>query len=372
MSAVGLVCASCGRTYPVEQEHGIDEGCPCCRMGVKAEEENLSPDARFNTVLQKFSRRLSPHEVDLIQEMHTEGVINTLWLRRNYQLENITASEDVEVVEKAKPLIFDHYQALQEIGEGGMGIVYKGRDMVTGETVAIKRLHPERVGDGHARIRFLRELNFLKELSHPNILPLLDGGEQNGEYFLVTLFIEDGSLEKRMKELPPKRHFNDVAPLFAILLQIGQALAYAHAMGLIHRDVKPANILLDGDYPYLADFGLAKQLGVESPQLTQGAVGTPCYMAPELWQKKTTPQVDIYSLGVILYEIVTGEYPFPGDKAEEILVKQLSTRPRSPHFLNPYLPSSLNGIILKALARDPQKRHACVQEFVDELAQILV
>jgi serine/threonine-protein kinase len=252
-----------------------------------------------------------------------------------------------------------------------MGIVYRGRHRETGDLVAIKRLHPEKVVEDTVRERFLREVQFLKALSHPNILPLLAGGEEGGGYFLVTPFVEGGSLEHRIRELPPVRLWADLEPIVMMVIQIARTLHYAHEQGFVHRDVKPANILLAGEHPYLADFGLAKQIHSDAASLTQGAVGTPCYMAPELWQKRVTPQADIYSLGVILYELMAGEYPFTGSTPEQILVQQISSKPRPPVASNSPSPFTLNGPILKALARNPIQRQTSAGELSRELQHIL-
>ena len=323
--------------------------------------------ANFTRILESLKKQgdLDPEELKLIGEMRNEGAINTLWLQHHYQQSN--REQEVEVIEEFKPISFADYQALFAFAEGAAGIVYKGWQVGTDNLVAIKRLYSHSIS---SRQRFLRELEFLKKLSHPNILPLLAGGEQDGEYYLVTAYIADGSLEQKLDQMPLRRTLSDIAPFLAVIIQIGKALEYAHSQGIVHRDVKPANILLSGNHPYLADFGLARQIGQDT-DLTRGAVGTPCYMAPELWDRKVFVQSDIYSLAVILYEVLSGSYPFSGQTPEQILARQLSTRPRPPVSGDLHLPSRLNDVVLQALDRDHTRRHDSMQKFIAALLQIL-
>jgi len=310
---------------------------------------------------------LDGEELALIREMYDGGAINTMWVKQNYSLENL--DEDVEVVEEVQHVIYGPYHALYPVAHGASGTIYKAWEYGTDNIVAIKHLRPKKLSF-YARERFLREMDLLKSLSHTNILPILAGGEQDGEYFLVTPFMKGGSLEKRLRQLPAHRAMSDIAPLLAIVIQIGKALEFSHAQGIIHRDIKPSNILMDGDHPYLADFGLARKID-QATDLTKGAVGTPCYMASELWQKKVTPKSDIYSMAVMLYEIVTGEYPFPGTSAEQILAKQLMSKPKPPISKDMALPQELNSFILRSLHSQPECRHPNITIFIHELIDIL-
>lgn len=388
MQTFRFVCSGCKRIYRLKAQNPSCEWiCYHCGSVLQpapaVENKAGGNQVGFNALLEQVSQKqhIVPEEMRLIEEMRAEGLVDTAWLRRNYEPGSVreTQEMDLEVIEEFKPLIFECYQALYAVGEGGSGIVYKGWKIGSDEIVAIKRLNPDKGRDPVSRERFFRELHFLKDLSHPNILQLLDGGEKDGEYFLVTPFVDGGSLKERIKALPPIPQISDLAPLFAIMIQIGKALEYAHEHGLVHRDVKPANILLDGDHPYLADFGLAKQiedtsrknLDTSTPKVTHGAVGTPCYMAPELWQQKATPLVDIYALAVILYEMLTGTYPFPGSTPAQILARQLNSKPIPPVSPESLFPLEFNRLILKGLDRDPEKRHKSAKEFTRELTQIL-
>lgn len=388
-----FICVGCGRRYRLKLEIVPDEPlcshCGCvlqaddtvssshhgqgqakgssshCDPGQGTTEANKQPG--FNTLVQKISDKVPAKEIELLQGMHSENIINTAWIKRNYQGQIGSDVEPVEEPPTTPPIVFGRYQVMHQIGEGAMGIVYKGEKLGSNDKVAIKKLHAERLADAVVRERFLREVEFLRKLSHAHILPLLDGGEYNGNYFLITPFIDGGSLESRIRQMPPSHAFGDVAPLIAAVMQVGEAIHYAHEQGLIHRDVKPANILLSGDHAYLADFGLAKQMESDAAKLTQGAVGTPCYMAPEIWRKQASPRADIYSLGAILYEILTGEPPYTASTAEQILVKQLCGPPKPPVSSHSKLPRELNAIVLKSLSYEPVRRQPTARQLVQEI-----
>ena len=399
-------CVTCGRNYRLKQEQADGELlCFHCGSTLALIDAAASSDGAmtamvedlptlgkldgqqpldrakpqgFNTLVHLLALQMPPAELGILQGMHHEGAIDTGWLKRNYspQIGGDTAalimSESPAAYSSKLPdVILGCYRVAEKIGEGCMGIVYRGCHIGNGESVAIKRLHPDRLAENQARARFLREVHFLKSLSHQHILPLLAGGEEAGEYWLVTPFVAGGSLEKLLKQIPPDYRLEDIAPLLTIVAKIAEALDYAHQKHLVHRDVKPGNILLTADgHPYLGDFGLAKQTDTNAPSLTQGAVGTPYYMAPELWQKQSLPQSDIYSVGVILYEIVAGEYPFSGNCAEQILVQQLSTSPKIPGLAHPCVPKRLNDLILKAIARHPQHRYDSAKQLATELRAV--
>ncbi|HON44549.1 MAG TPA: serine/threonine-protein kinase [Planctomycetota bacterium] len=323
-------------------------------------------EIKFLEMWEELKKRqcLTEEELDWFHNIKKEGIINTAILRKHQNV-----YEEVQTINDFHPISFHQYRSMYEIGEGSYSNVYKAWEINTNNIVAIKRLKPEKVTDVHKE-RFLREIQLLKELQHPNILSIVDSGEEEGDYFLVIPYVKN-TMEDEMENLPSHRNLLIIAPFLAMILEICNALQYAHDHKIIHRDVKPANILLKDMHPYLADFGLARHLE-QNAKITIGAVGTPCYMAPELWQKQALPQSDIYSLGVILYELITGKYPFQGKTEEDILMSQLSVAmPKPPITDNMPFPKELNPLIRRALHQDPNKRHNSVYDFSQELIQIL-
>lgn len=245
-----------------------------------------------------------------------------------------------------------HYRLQRLLGRGGMSEVYLARDEAMHRTVAIKV-----IGGHHADYleRFRREAEAMDRLSHDHILPAYDYDEEQPWYYLVMLYTPFGTLRDRIAAgpLPPEEAAE-------ILDQIASALQFAHDHGIIHRDIKPSNILLrDKYYAYLADFGLAKTLEHES-ELTQtgSLLGTPEYMAPDLADGAATASSDIYALGVMLYQMVTGKVPFTGETPVAIYWKHLREQPAPPSQVNPTLWTAIDTVILRALEKDPRRRFA--------------
>ena len=254
------------------------------------------------------------------------------------------------------------YQLVERIGQTGMSEVWRANDR-DGRLVALKTISSQAGEDPQLRARFLREGGEHQLMKHPNIVPILDFFEQHGSFYLVMQYISGGSLEDRLeksawKPLPIPEALN-------ISRQILSALDYAHQKGVIHRDVKPSNILLDGDRAYLGDFGIALALG--RPRLTtyEQVIGTRYYMSPEQIQTplKITHLSDVYSFGCVLYEMLTGHQPFPqsedGKDAQYTLIaKRLYEPPVSPRQYNPAIPVRLERVVLSSLSANPQDRFA--------------
>jgi serine/threonine-protein kinase len=261
-------------------------------------------------------------------------------------------------------------QVSQKLGGGGMGQVYKGYHPMLDRSVAIKVLPPSLVRSKEMRARFLQEARIAAALRHTNIVQIHDFGEDNDLLYMTMEYIDGTSLKERLAEL---RQAGEIMPLgeaIGITCQIADALAYAHQKGAIHRDLKPANILLTRQgQAILVDFGLAVLKG--GPRHTEpGKVwGSPTYIAPE--QLAEPPQLDarsdLYSLGVMLYEMVTGRPPFQADSLMEVLWQQANVAPRPPRELSPDLPATLEAIILKALTKAPGERYQTARELIDAL-----
>ena len=249
------------------------------------------------------------------------------------------------------------YELRQVIGEGGMAAVYRAFDTRLERDVAIKLFRRDAFSPAVARRmlkRFDREAKSLARLSHPNIVEVLDYGSFEDSLFLVMKYMPGGTLKEKADNIFP---YPEAARLLA---PIARALDYAHREGIIHRDVKPANILLtrSGD-PMLSDFGIAKIMSdnkSNSLTATNVGVGTPAYMAPEQWVNKVSPRSDIYALGIIFYEMVTGARPYAADTPAGVAIKQATEPIPDPRRFNLELPDQVVHVILKALARRPDDR----------------
>src|SRR4051794_35900049 len=225
-------------------------------------------------------------------------------------------------------LIADRYELEELVGTGGMSSVFRAHDRLLDRRVALKILHPHYADDEDYVERFRREARAVARLSHPNIVTVIDRGEDEGRQYIVFEFIDGESLKElvdRSGPLPARR-------VVEIALQIADALAFAHQQGLVHRDVKPQNVLLNQDGDAKAtDFGIARSLDVEHGVTQTGTVlGTSNYLSPEQARgQAVTPATDVYSLGVVLYEMLTGEVPFPGENFVAVAMKHINDEPPS-------------------------------------------
>ncbi len=265
------------------------------------------------------------------------------------------------------------YELLERLGQGGMAEVWKARDTQLQRYVAIKILHANLQEDPNFITRFEREAQLIASLHHPNIVQVHDfqvsRSPESGApmAYMVMDYIEGGTLEDYIAGTSARGKFPSPAQLVHLFTSISLAIDYAHRQGMIHRDIKPANILLDSHNttrnpmgePILTDFGVAKLLGVSSTTLSAAQSGTPLYSSPE--QARGYPgneRSDIYSLGIILYEMVTGVPPFRGDTPVAVITQHLNATPTTPSLINPNIPPALTMVILKALAKDPNARFA--------------
>ncbi len=263
------------------------------------------------------------------------------------------------------------YHILEQLGEGGMATVYKAFDTRLERDVAVKVIRKSAFSSEvleRMLKRFEREAKALARLTHPNIVGVIDYGEFEGSPYLVMPYLPSGTLKQRLGKPIP---WQDAA---RILLPIARALQFAHDQGIIHRDVKPSNILitLSGE-PMLTDFGIAKILeNDEGTALTSTGmgVGTPEYMAPEQWTGNVSPQSDIYALGVVFYEMVTGRKPYIADTPPAIMLKQATEPLPSPVKFMPNLPEKVEKVILKALAKQPENRYSDMHAFAEALEKV--
>lgn len=260
------------------------------------------------------------------------------------------------------------YEILRELGRGAMGIVYEGRDPDIGRKVAIKTIRfdviSQRAEQDEAQKRFMREARSAGNLSHPNIVTIYDVGQDEGLTYIAMEYIEGDNLEN----LIAGGRRPALEAILSLIEQIGDALDFAHRHGIIHRDIKPGNILIDKEgRPRLLDFGIAR---VSSSTMTQTnmVMGTPYYMAPEQIAGKTVDhRVDIFSLGTILYEILTLTKPFPGENITTVIYRILNEEPLEPRAYDQNLPAGLDYVVKKALAKNPAQRYQSCRELSDDL-----
>jgi serine/threonine-protein kinase len=252
-------------------------------------------------------------------------------------------------------VIEDRYQLLQQIGEGATGIVYKAYDKLLQAQVAIKLLRPELVFNEAILERFRKEIILSRDIGHPNILRIYHLGEFEGKKYLTMQWVDGQTLGKRIAEEAPLSE----RTCLAIAQKLAAALEAAHGRNVLHRDIKPQNVLLDGGgEPFITDFGVARLMG--EPGITRSGIflGTPNYASPE--QAKLLPldeRSDLYSLGVVLFEMATGRRPFVGDDTEEILEQHKNTPPPVPRELQPSVSPEFSELILRCLEKDPSRRY---------------
>jgi serine/threonine protein kinase len=256
------------------------------------------------------------------------------------------------------------YRILEQLGQGGMATVYKAYHPALDRKVAIKVLHAALRGDPHFLQRFIREARVVAQLEHPNIVPIYDFEEKEGQPYLVMKFIEGETLKARLARGPLS-----IDETIAITREIGKALSYAHQRGVLHRDVKPSNILLSNDGRiYLGDFGLARIVAAgESTLSSDMMMGTPQYISPEQarGERDLDAGTDIYSFGVVLYEMVVGRVPFQADTPFSIIHDHIYTPLPLPSRINPDVPEVIEKTLLKALAKERQDRFSDVELMVE-------
>ena len=263
------------------------------------------------------------------------------------------------------------YRVLEEIGRGGMAVVYRAYEPARQRHVALKVLPAYFQHDRQFLRRFLQEAQAAKALQHPNIVQVYDAGEANGLHYIALQYIDGGSVASELAQRG--RPFN-LFRAVDIVRQVGSALAYAHSRGVIHRDVKPSNILLSREgQAFLTDFGIAKAAGYSTITAPGTLVGTPAYMSPEQarGRRDLDHRTDIYSLGMVLYQMLTGDVPFHGDTPPVVLRAVIDDPPAPPRQLNPEIPVGVEDVILRALEKDRERRFQTVGEMIAGLDAVM-
>jgi eukaryotic-like serine/threonine-protein kinase len=261
-------------------------------------------------------------------------------------------------------LIAGRYELEKLVGSGGMSNVFRAHDRLLERTVALKILHEQYTRDEEYVERFRREARAVAQLTHPNIVTVIDRGEQEGRQFIVFEYIDGENLKELTNRGPL-----DVREAIRLSLQVAHALSFAHERGLVHRDVKPQNVLLNEDsQAKVTDFGIARSLDVHGVTQTGTVLGTSDYIAPEQARgQKVDPKTDIYSLGVVLYELLTGDVPYAGDNFVAVAMRHVNEPVPSVIERRPDCPTRLDLAIQRAMAKDPDDRFESMAHFVNEL-----
>jgi eukaryotic-like serine/threonine-protein kinase len=270
----------------------------------------------------------------------------------------------------ADEVVADRYELEELIGSGGMSSVYRARDRLLERHVALKILHDHHAADEDFVERFRREARAVAQLSHPNIVTVIDRGQDSGRQFIVFEHVDGQNLKEVVVAAGPL----PVRRALELGLQIARGLAFAHAQGLVHRDVKPQNVLLNGNgQAKVTDFGIARSIDVEVGVTQTGTIlGTSNYLAPEQANgESVTPQTDVYSLGVVLYELLTGDVPFTGESFVAVAMKHINEAPPDLREQRADVPPRLAAAVERALAKEPKDRFASMDDFCTELAACL-
>lgn len=346
-------CEHCGRELPAHAPEGL---CPSCLLGLGAAELGLD--------LQGPESKVESQEAQA-QSLEAEaGSQNSAQKPRDGGLCTVVGGQT-----------FGGYQLLEKIGEGGMGVVYKAKQLELDRLVAVKLLPFGRLSRAEVVQRFRAEAAAAASLQHPNIVAIHEVGEHEGQHYFSMELVPGQTLAELVRDhpLPAKR-------AAAYVKTIAEAVNYAHQHGVLHRDLKPSNVLIDvNDQPRITDFGLAKRLTSDlAPRtsdltLTGQVLGSPNFMSPEQAEgvQAIGPATDIYSLGALLYHLLTRQPPFQAETLTTLLKQVIETEPVPPRLLNPSIPRDLETICLKCLEKEPHRRYTTAQELADELGLFL-
>ncbi|MCK4667903.1 serine/threonine protein kinase, partial [Candidatus Dependentiae bacterium] len=262
-----------------------------------------------------------------------------------------------------------NFEVLEQIGQGGTATIYKGIQKSLDRYVVIKELHPHLVTNENFITRFDREAKASALLNHENIVQIIDFGKEDNSFFIALEFIDGGSL----KDLKDKTAKFPLEITLFIISEVAKGLEHAHSKGIVHRDIKPGNVMITSEGKVkLTDFGLAQAKQFTSVTVTGSLIGTPAYMSPEQAAgKKVTQQTDIFSLGVMFYEMAAGVKPFDGENYTSVITKILSYKPKFVYEINETVPKEISDIVMKTLEKDLEKRYLHVSELLDDIQKFM-
>lgn len=260
------------------------------------------------------------------------------------------------------------YRLMESIGRGGMSTVYQAHDLDRLELVAVKVLSPYVAQEPRFKERFDREVKLLKELHQPNIVPILNYGDEEGITYIVMPFYSGGTLQTRIEN-----GGLGLGEVGQFLADISEALEYAHDRGIVHRDIKPSNVLLDQEgRAHLSDFGFAYVSNTSHSLTGSVLIGTPAFMSPEQCRgEEVDPRSDLYSLGAVLYQATTGRLPYDAETPMAVVIKHISEPLPWPRYLNPYLPDAIEAVVLHSMEKDLDRRYASIGEMNQAFQQAL-
>ncbi|HVO29748.1 MAG TPA: serine/threonine-protein kinase, partial [bacterium] len=259
-----------------------------------------------------------------------------------------------------------NFRLLEQIGTGGMGVIYRAVQLTLDRQVALKEMHPHLAKDEEFLRRFEREAKTAATLQHENIVSVIDFGEDGGSYFLALEFVDGADLKVLLAKDPKV-----VLPVaLAVMVDVLKGLEHAHARGIVHRDIKPANIMVTKDgVAKIADFSIAQAQTMPSMTVTGATLGTPAYMSPEqaAGGRPVDARTDLFSAGVILFEMLSGKRPFEGDTYASIISQLLTVTPPDLHEIDPVVPASITRVVKRALEKDPDRRYQSAADFRRDL-----
>ncbi|MBI1324763.1 protein kinase [bacterium] len=357
------LCPNCGAKYPVDSAEG-KEHCPQCSTHISSSGDR--PSRTNPETISDFARTVSMRQQETVDDRLSTTIGNsTSSTDETIDPGGNRSSQERSSVRAVR--YFGDYEIDKELGRGGMGVVYKARQVSLNRPVALKMIKAGVLADESELRRFQNEAEAVALLDHPGIVPVYEVGDHDGQRYFSMRLIDGGNLAEELGKFE-----NDPRATAALLVEIAEAVQHAHSRGILHRDLKPANILIDSaGHPHITDFGLAKRIEDDLEMTATGQVmGTPAYLSPEqaLGHKGSiTTATDVYGLGAIFYALLTGKAPFTGETVFEMLDAVRAQTPERPTKYNARIPRDLETIALKCLEKDPRRRYSSAQGIADDL-----